>query len=272
MTMTTPESFRALGQQISPPWMMNGATDVSDGAKVYWTHLAMLDHQSERARLGLLERFPDFATDDAIPYLCRDRRVIRGFAEQRPSINARLKLWRQSWALAGNAFGLMNELRAYLTGFPVRIRTVDNSGNWYTTETDGTQSYQWNLANWDWDGVTSSWSRFWVIIYVGTTGLWTDEGVWGDDSDLWGDGGVWGLNATADQISAIREIVRQRKPGGTSEAWTIIAFDDSSFSPASPEPDGSWGPWGKAGGGSQVESRLASARYVDGTGNLVIEV
>jgi hypothetical protein len=262
--------FRSVGHRIVPPWISKGREDKTDGAKTWEAHLTLLDDQTARARNGLLERFPDFAGDDAIPYLCRDRRIIRGFAEPRPSINARLKAWRQAWRAAGSAFGLMREIRAYLTGYPVELATVDNAGNWYAITSKGQEVYWWSFNNWNWDGHPELWSRFWLIIYPGTTGLWQEDGTW-DDPGVWDDGGTWDTTATIEQVSSIREIVRQRKPAGTTELWTIVAFDASSFSILQPEPDGAWGAWGKPASGSPVvHSRLETASYWDGTSHLEI--
>lgn len=272
---TATYDFRTLGTQIVPPWISRGPDDTSDGARAYYGMLTMLDHQTERARQGLLCRFPDFTPDDGVALLCKDRGIIRGFEEPREAINARLKAWWDTWKKAGSAFGLLDELAGYLSPYEVRLRTVDNSGNWYAREPDGTKSYSWDQANWDWDSATNGshaaqWSRFWVIIYPLASGLWPlnpdlgDANLWG--GDLSGSVNVTiGSTATPEQAATVRRIVQLRKPAGTRCVQIIVAYDDASFDPAAPEPDGAWANQGKVVGGVYVPARLGSARYWRGT-------
>ena len=218
----------------------------------------------DRARLGRLAAFPEYAPDDALALLGRQRGIVRGIAEPAEAYAARLIRYLDYHRVQGNPYALHAQLRAYLQA-DVPIRTVDRAGNWFTTDYDGTKSALIAQANWSWDALPASqWSRFWVVIYafdgvpfsVSTAGSWPT-------------GGTIGTSATPEQVATVRGIVRDWKPAGTTCEWIIIAFDPLSFNPAAPEPDGTWANFGTdVGGGAYVPARRATARYwrgVDGT-------
>lgn len=169
----------------------------------------------------------------------------------------RLKAWLDDRKTAGNPYTLMQRLAEYLGDGPW-FRTVDNSGNWYERAADGTRSALLRQANWDWDGDAAAWARFWVIVYD----FRAAESTWG--SGTWGDGGTWGSTASSDEVATLKAIANDWKPAGTTCVNIIVALDDASFDPTAPEPDGTWGHWSENSGGTQVATRLGTARYLDG--------
>lgn len=254
-------SFRSLRRSMGPRWLTTG-----EGGLVGYALDTLKDAFLERARLGLLARFPATAPSDALAPMGRDRRVTRGINESDASYRARLLRWIDDRKTAGNPWALMRKLAEYTGPLP-SFRTVDARGNWFSRSALGVETVSLNTGNWNWDGpIAGRWSRFWVIIYP--NGLWTEGKNWGDTSrGGWGaPEGSWGSTATAEQVSTIRFIVSDWKPGGSRCVNIILAFDPASFNPASPEPDGLWGSPSKNVGGVQVSSRLATARYWDGVG------
>lgn len=260
--------FRQAFYKLLPSWLTEG-----EGELVLGSLGVLKDAWLERLTQGLYARFPSYAPESALAYLGRDRKIVRGINESAASYSARLLRWLEDHRIRGNPFALMAQLRAYCNA-DVRIRTVDAAGNWFTLDRDGTRSFTLGAGNWDWDTeAASQWSRFWVIIYPTADGEpWSDPGDWGDAA-LWGSG-VWGANSTAtigttatrEQVASVRSIVREWQPDGTRCEWIIVAFDDASFDPTAPEPDGTWGLWGKDdGAGNYVPSRLRTARYWKGS-------
>ena len=256
---------------MGPPWL----TVTGESGQLGFALDIIKNAFVERARLGLLVRFPQQdptgtpAPDDALAAMGRDRRIVRGLSETSKAYAARLLTWLDTWATAGNPFTLMNQLAAYMGPLPM-LRTVDVRGNWFTRNANGTQSALLAQANWDWDGAADAlrrWSRFWVIIYP--NGLWTTDGTWGDGGE-WGDGRSWGSTALVSQVKTIQGIVKAWKPAGTRCVNIILAFDNSSFTPTTARdgtgiPNGTWGTRATTVDGVAVPSRLSTARYWDGS-------
>lgn len=270
----TATNWRAVGRSLLPSWIVKGQEDTGEGARVAHTMLSMFDLMAERALRGIFARFPASAPDDAIAHIGRDRQIRRGFNEPKSSYRVRLPTWWDTWKTAGNPFTLMDQVAAYLHGFAVRIRTVDDRGNWYTREPDGERLWQWDLGNWDWEGfLAGRWSRWWLIIYPLDTGLWETAGDVGDGTTIGGrPGECIGMTATPDQMASIRALCKQWKPAGTRELWTIVAFDELSFDPdGTPEPDGTWKHWTVPDVDDiRVRGRLDTARFSAGTSRLVL--
>jgi hypothetical protein len=261
-------NFRQTRRFMGPRWLLD-----DEGGLLGYALDTLKDAFVERLRLGLMARLPQndpngltTAPDDALSAMGRDRRVVKGLTETSQSYARRLRLWLDDRKRAGNPFALMQKLAEYTGPLP-SFRTVDVRGNWYSRAADGTETALLNTGNWNWDNDLSGtrWSRFWVIIYP--NGLWDiARKNWGDVTGPgWGGSPLTiGMTATPEEVDTIQFIVGDWKPAGTRCVNIIAAFDPASFNPASPEPDGTWGTWGKLVGGVKVPSRLATARYLDG--------
>lgn len=252
------DTFRRLRRFMAPRWLTTG-----EGLLVGYALDLMKDAFAERARLGMLAGYPqngpngETAPPDALVEMGRDRRVVKGIDESAVDYATRLRTWLDDRRTAGNPFTLMRQLSAYVgSAHGVSFRTVDVRGNWYSRSATGVETSSLNTGNWNWDGDTDSWARFWVIIYPGTR--------WIDTSQAWGSAGTWG-NATTtwgsstiteEQTRTLQAIVADWKPGGTRCHSIILALDPASFNPASPEPNGTWAHWA---------NRLTTALYLDGS-------
>lgn len=242
-----------------------------EGELVHGSLAALMSANTERAEEGLLARFPEYAHPSALAYLGRDRKIVRGIDEPAASYAARLVRWLDDHRVRGNPYALHAQLRAYAQA-DIMVRTVDRSGNWFTTAADGTLTAAIATGNWDWDATPAAqWSRFWVIMYPTADGKpWAKAaGTFGVGGGVWGGavgspGYTIGTTATAEQVSSVRQIVRDWMPDGTRCEWIIIAFDPASFDPTAPEPNGTWKNWGLDTAGNYAPERLSTARYWKG--------
>jgi hypothetical protein len=264
-------AFRHIIVNAAPPWLQGYV-----GSRLLYTCGLILDECAEFVTQGVQARMPGIGTPTALPYVGRDRKIIRGFDEDDDGYAARLPLWLDvdHHKTRGNPYALITQLKGYLAPFECRIRTVDNNGTWFTEEANGTRSVDLAEGNWDWDGSTD-WSRFWVIIYpAGTPAVWSIGDDVGDPT-LWGDCTVGnptytvGTTATVNQVQTIRQIVTDWKPAGTVCPNIIIAFDQASFDPTLPPgdpllPGGDWGTHGD-GLSTRGRARLTTARYWKGS-------
>lgn len=268
--------LRTMIRKLGPGWLVKDQLQLPDGTtvevdnRVLYAILLVFDALIDRAKDGIKARFPGAgATEDSLQYIGRDRLILRGPSESREVYEARLPGAVDKHRTRGNAFRLMEQIRAYCSPHEVRVRVWYDSGKVYTLERDGTTSVD-RETDWDWDGQFGNegiWSRFWVIIYP-TTGSpqqpWAQP-LWGAVN--WGEF-TWGSTATVADVQAIRSIIETWKPEGTHCKNIIIAFDDTSFDPtaaAPPLPDGTWGPETKNDGGEQVPTRNERSAYWPGT-------
>lgn len=266
--------FRSVFRALLPRWLGGGPDPKrppsgalgppqwDDGRKVAYALGVMKDAFVERTRVGLLSRLPEYATTSALNVIGRDRRMIRGVGESDSAWARRLVQWRfpRGHRVRGNPFALLTQIRAYLN-VPVRVRTVDRRGNWYEIAADGTESYYWDRANWDWGAFDGSdWARFWVIIY--STGADAPWGLrtWGSPAK-WGVG-KWGTTASDGDVQSIATMVREWKPEGTMRETVIVSFDDALFDPEGPSvPTADWENYSVNDAGTQVAVRSPDAKY-----------
>jgi len=237
---------------IVPWWLQNpmaGAFNEAIGLT--------LDLASETLLSGLRGSLPLRCFPDALPWIGADRGIRRYPNEPTSSYRRRCAQWRQIKRHAGSHYGQLINLQPYFlpTNRPV-IRIVHQDGDgatatWHTLDAGGAYSYhRATPSNWNWDGATAQWSRFWVIVYVNGVGL--APTLW-DDGALWDGGSIWDGYLTSDQISDIVEIVNEAKAPHSMLAGVILATDPNSFDPLTtsiPIGDGTTtlptGHWGKS--------------------------
>lgn len=193
---------------------------------------------------------------DSFPYLCKDRGIRNYPSEPDDSIRQRLTTWRQAARLKGSHRGELTQLQPYFLPDPPPIcRVVHQNGDgtkstWHTLDADGVYStHRHEPSNWNWDGVDSKWSRFWVIIHgdgLSYTQTEYDDGTNYDDGVT-----VWGAGPTAAQIADLVQLIQDNQ-AAHSWLWGILLVrgegvleptSDSFTDPSgwSTHPAGNWG-------------------------------
>lgn len=269
--------FRGALMNLAPSWLQNRY-----GTRLMYSIGILVDALTDLVLDGVNARFPGTGTTDALDEIGSDRLITRGFAEPDDNYISRLIPWLDTWALVGASNSRMRQLTAYLTvGTTIpQMRDVfqDNDADaptavWHTLAAGAGPNgevtlVRTNPSNWNWDGEQDRRWRIWPIVYV--SGIFQDEGEWGDSLTSWGDGGTWGTDASLEQIATIRALVDTWRAAHAHAQWIILAFDDSNdflptMSPSADDaPDGTWGHWSTDDAGNRVQSRFTFARYVDG--------
>lgn len=286
------KGFRAMIAALGPKWFVKDRIPNGDGSesetdsRILYSMFVVVDALDAIVRRGMRATMPGLAPEDALQYIGKGLRLLRGPDESADVYAQRLSRAWDDWRLAGLAWGMLEQLRAYCYPHAVRVRIVTDLGNTYTIDRDGTRSFVKRTA-WDWDHedprirtrARRPWSRFWVLIYP-TTG--TPKKPWDrtsdlGDADLWENGAIGegnqtiGSTASPADVFAVRRIVRTWKPAGGTCVSILIVFDDTAFDPtdtAPPLPDGTWHDFGRYGvtAGRKTPARSADAIYWRGTG------
>lgn len=233
------------------------------GSRLLYSIGVQFDALTEWIARSVRARFAVDSPPDGLALIGVERGIRRGFAESAAAYAARLSGWILDQKQKGTAFALARQLRGYLSGYPVRVRIINNKGAFHTIEADGTQSYVPSFGNWDWDGDTSKWSRYWVVIYPSS--VWPIAKTYGTNYTYkTSETTTWGVESLPERALDLLQIINDWN-AAHAECWgVILAFDDASFDPYAPMIcDGTWGKWYKYENGVAVPSRLTSARYFE---------
>jgi len=203
---------------------------------------------------GLALAHPLRCDPSAFPVLSLDRTIRLYPSEPESSKRTRLATWLQIHRRRATHLGeLLHSQPYFLPEHPVmRIVHQDGAGlsaTWWSIAADGSLSeYKAEPSNWDYDGQTYKYSRFWVILYVPTSIFTLTH--W-DDGSLY-DGGAVFYDGMITQIARdIAAMILESKAGHSQLQGYILATDPTSFDPTSTavvSPDG-WttlpiGNWG----------------------------
>jgi len=170
------------------------------------------DKVAQLYALAVASRNLDFAglPDDAVELIGQNKALPRVPFETLDNYKTRLSYAWETWQQAGTPVGLLNELaRIGLTASIV-------------------ESWEW-----DWDGDTLNWSRFWVVI---TGHPWGAPPKYGDGT-AYGSGATYGSSAKSEDVRSVRNLVRLLKPGKAVCSHIIVVLDPTQWSGA---PTGNW--------------------------------
>lgn len=282
--------FRELVRRLGPGWLVkdrlpdNAPVEQKEvDSRVLWAISLIMDAQLQRLRDGILARYPGpagakpgtpGAPDDALSLIGRDRLIRRGPIEPADHYVARMNGYLDYHHVRGNAWAMLGQVQGILAPRAVKVALVNEHGNFYTIDEDGTRRRD-KYSAWDWDGslLTDAWARFWVIVYSEDGTPFQPGPTWGSAS-LWGGawgtpGYTWGSTATPEDVFGVHQVIVDSMMAGSRCVSVVLSFDDSDFDPAAaapPLPDGTWGPEYKLVAGVQVPNRNPDGRYWKGTG------
>lgn len=227
---------------------------------------SVLDAIVERLWQGISERFPEFASEEGLEALGRDRRIVRGPSESIASYRLRLIGWREAWRNAGAVVGMLAQTRLYFAPNYVRMRIVSGNATharWTTIEPDNTRSYLRTTSPvWDWDSAQpyvaplARSARWHLIVYPAAPYALHPSLVVPDS--------VTSVGSTfaVQQGLDILQIANSFRQAGARPWGMILAFDPSSFNPDGTSayyPDGTW--YRTYVAGMTVPNRDPTARY-----------
>jgi len=218
-----------------------------------------LTQEIEELGQGLRMAQPYRCDPSALPYLARDRGIYTFATEPEDLQRWRLAHFWQAGRQRGTHQGELRAVLPFFAGWATllpKLKIVHQhpggDATWHTLDASaiaGTATgaeidaapYTWTrtAGNWDWDGVPTAWSRFWLIIHIDGLGL-PAQPEW-DGGQLWDDGEIWDGVFTYDQITDLVAAINMVKSAHSALWGIILATDPASFDPtASPttDPDG----------------------------------
>lgn len=228
-------NFRQASLALSPVWLQG---DV--GGRYMYTSGIQLDAVGEYLRIGALQRFPEYCETAALAHLGRDRTIFRGLSETDAAYASRLRKFKKTWQLAGNAPTLIEQLFALMSPNCTRIRYVTEGPgftDWWTVDATSTTHRRVTPANWNWDNLTGQ-CRFWIIVYRSDL----VPAKWGVPPYSWGQPGlIWG----GDPGSNVRNWL--------SDCYAIVKAFKAAGS--------AMGPWSNLAGGLIVADATATGAW-----------
>jgi hypothetical protein len=206
-----PGSYRNAVETGFSPTVFDG----TDAAKLIGVLVGLAaDLLAERALLATKAKLvaSDTVPFDALPRIGDDRQIPRWTNETADAYAIRLRTAWETWQKAATEAGIRGEFERY---------GLTNIEFFYNSD-------------WNWDGDTANWSRFWPVIHGHP---------WVASNRVLGDGslldGTWtlGSNATSHEVEDIRSIIRRLRPAHVICPAIIVVMDESVWTPT---PDGTW--------------------------------
>lgn len=134
-------SFASALVRICPPWLQRLI-----GGSFMQALGDPLDDIRDKTAEGVRARLPDGGREDALAYIGRDRRIVRGLGEDPTTYAGRLVRWWDDHRVRGNPYALLYQLRAYYAASPKQIDLVYETGARFSLHVDGTitrDSIEW---------------------------------------------------------------------------------------------------------------------------------
>ena len=197
--------LQSLGSRIAV-WYLGG----KNIATVLEATNLTLDGAADAMLVGMRRSQPYRCTKDAFGDLAKDRDILLYPNESESSRRWRLAHWRQIRRTRGCHYGEMANVQPFFLGpggatvdsnnvsYLPWIRVFHQSGDpgsgalttCHTLSPTGAYSWQRSAFPWAWDGNTSQWSRFWMVIYLPANfttnyAVWDVSGSWDDGVSLW---------------------------------------------------------------------------------------
>ena len=150
--------WRRMVLRVVPPWLRR-----LSAARLLQSIASLYDWMTDRLTAAAGLRFPNADTEDALPALGRDRRIIRGPLETPAAYAARLRAWLVAHQTRGGGHALLRQLFAFHGGGSHVIELLYANGVRYTLSADGEISRD-HLSWLEEPGAElDRWARVWVV-------------------------------------------------------------------------------------------------------------
>lgn len=213
-----------------------------------------------------LAAFPEFATDETLPIIAKERDIPIYPEQPRAAREQALLDWLPSHQEQGLPISVLRQTQFLFYPDVPRVRLVQGNSRvaiWYTLDADGTFSHRRNdTSNWDWD---SEWSlglpepakvhRFFLIVDA-PPGYLSQPTVTQPAYQSLGCQQI-----TPRQGLNVRGMAEKFKSAGSSLWGWILSYDPMLFDPAGSGANYPDGTWFRAYKNDGTYNRATDARY-----------
>jgi len=256
---------------VSPSWLSGPW-----GSRLRVVLVKPLDALVDAARQAVRARWPGFGTPTALPFIGRDRLVLRGFAEADADYAERLRRWLDYHRKAGTTPNLLVQILGWASPQAITVQHVTNESVWdrahgpLTSSVADASTYDGQsrppaASVWNWDGDTAAWGRFWIILspLAGDTVARRKLGEFGAKLGVQR-GRAIGTYMTTGQVGGLRAAVRQWKAAHETCRAIIVNLNASVGydKTGAAMPNGTWESWCNPTTGAPV--RNAGILYMQG--------
>lgn len=234
--------FRITIKQLAPPWLLG-----ERGSALLNTFGIMFNTMYQTLTDGLKARFPDYAPDDALRYLAKDRNLEQGPSEPSSNFKPRLRKGIDANRTRGTGHSILEQLAGYFNGIgniPIRLVSQISGGTWHEYNYSTGVVTKTVSNNWNWDGNPT---RYWYgfVIINSISGPWTGALKCGDPSGgTFGDGATCGSSATTQEVQTIQRLAQRWKPKKVYLVRIIVVFNNILYTRTNtkpPNPNGEMG-------------------------------
>jgi hypothetical protein len=157
-------TFRDTLEGIVPAWLKGPI-----GIRYLYGHSVVLDAFGDALISGVQTRFPGYYSDQSLPTIGKERRILRGIFESDTNYAARLITWLTEHAHRGSARAMLVQLYLHYLPNTFPIRLIARNGLVYEMATDGTIT-RYVITGWDPDVTPERWATWWLLYFTDTWG------------------------------------------------------------------------------------------------------
>jgi hypothetical protein len=169
------KTFRDTLEQIVPTWLLGYV-----GKRYLYAHSLLVDAFGDALLSGVQTRFPGYYSNESLPIIGKERRILRGLSESDAAYAARLTQWLTDHAHRGSALAMLDQLYLHYQPDTFRIVLIARNGLTYDMAADGTIT-RYVLSDWSPDATPDRWAQWWLFYFTDT---WGDSPSADDVSDI----------------------------------------------------------------------------------------
>lgn len=157
-------TFRDTLEAIVPPWLKGPL-----GLRYLYGHGTTLDAFGDALLSAVQTRFPGYYSDESLPLIGKERRILRGLNESDYNYADRLITWLTDHAHRGSALAMLHQLYLHYKPNNFVMQLIARNGLTYQMDAAGTVT-RYITPGFNPDATPDKWGQWWLLFY---TDNWT---------------------------------------------------------------------------------------------------